>query len=141
MAVFACKNNSRPYENSMGIKPGTLAQLDTIHYTTINWLDSSKDFGTVKEGDTVYVKFRFQNTGKHPLFLTDVHPSCGCTVADYPKDVFMPGKGGEVTASFFSSTHPGFIHKTVIVSSNTSNGIKHQLSFSGQVIDSLKRNK
>jgi hypothetical protein len=134
----ACHNTINTYENKMGIHPGVIAQIDTANYTTIEWEDTVKNFGTVHEGDSVFIKFSFKNTGEKALFLTTVQPSCGCTVADFPKNAILPGKGGEVIAMFNSKDHPGYIHKTIMVTTNTSNRINHLLSFIGQVKDSFQ---
>ena len=131
--INACHNTVNPYENNLGIKPGVIAQIDTANYTRIEWEDTVRNFEEVKEGDSVFIKFRFKNTGDKILFITSVQPSCGCIVADYPQNAIQPGNGGEVTAAFYSRYHSGYIHKTITVITNTSNGINHLLSFAGQV--------
>jgi hypothetical protein len=135
--LSACRNTVNTYENDLGIKPSVIAAIDTPNYTKIEWVDTAVNFGILKEGDSVFVKFRFKNTGDKALFLTEVEPSCGCTVADYPKHAILPGEGGELTATFNSRGHPGFTHKTIIVTTNTSNRIKQLLLFTGEVKDSL----
>ena len=134
----ACHNTINTYENNLGIKPGVVAQIDTANYTTIEWEDTVRNFGIIKEGDSVLLRFGFKNTGDKALFLTTVQPSCGCTVVDFPQYAILPGKGGEIIATFNSRYHPGYIHKTIMVTTNTSNKIKHLLSFIGQVKDSLQ---
>ena len=134
---FSCKskeqNNSAPYQNDLGINPATLAQIDTIHYTTIEWDSLAKDFGVIDYGDSVLIQFRFKNTGIHPLFLSSVRPSCGCTVPAYPKDAIMPGEEKQLIANFHSIGQADIIHKTILVTSNTLNGVKHLLTISGRV--------
>src|SRR5690606_6968881 len=61
------------------------AQTDTANFSTIHWIDSLKDFGSAKMGDKVKLVYTFENTGDKPLFITQVRPTCGCTVADYTK--------------------------------------------------------
>ena len=41
------------------------ATNDTLNYTTIQWLDTLINFGTVKQGEKVTVKFKCLNTGKN----------------------------------------------------------------------------
>ena len=134
---FSCKskeqNNTAPYQNDLGIKPATLAQIDTVHYTTIEWDSFAKDFGIIDYGDSVLVRFRFKNTGVHPLFLSSVRPSCGCTVPVYPKNAVMPGEENELIVNFHSIGQADIIHKTILVTSNTLNGVKHLLTISGRV--------
>lgn len=38
------------------------------------------------------VRFDFQNIGKSPLILHDVHGYCGCIEASFSKTPIMPGK-------------------------------------------------
>src|SRR5258705_5740529 len=111
----ACHNTINTYKNDLGIKPGVIAQIDTANYTTIEWEDTVRNFGTAKEGDSVFIKFRFKNTGNKALFLATVRPSCGCTVADFPKNAILPGTGGEATATFTTRGHSGYIHTTIMV--------------------------
>jgi len=116
------------------IKAPANAQKDTANFTTIHWIDSLKDFGTAKMGDKVKIAYSFENTGNKPLFITEVRPTCGCTVADYTKTAVMPGKKGNVTAEF-DTNHgvPGSVRKSIVVSSNTTNDTHFVLGFTGKV--------
>ena len=64
---------------------------DTASFTTMQWIDSVKDYGKITEGQKLEVLFRFKNTGNKPLVIESVHPSCGCTVADPPKEPIARG--------------------------------------------------
>lgn len=135
--LYSCDNKNQtpvsPYANDLGIKPATLAQIDTTNYTTIEWIDRVKDFGTIKYGDSVLLTFRFKNTGIHPLFLSAVKPSCGCTVPHYPAEAIMPGGENELTTNFHSIGQAESVHKTILVTSNTSNGVTHLLTIKGRI--------
>lgn len=107
---------------------------DTAKHTTIRWIDSTQNFGTVKKGTQVKLVFHFENTGTNPLYITSVQPSCGCTVADYSKEAILPGKQGSISA-VCDSNHgvPGSVRKSIIVSSNTSNDPNYVLAFTGEI--------
>jgi hypothetical protein len=45
------------------------------------------NFGEMKEGTLANVDFKFTNTGKGPLILNTVQPSCGCTTPEWPKEL------------------------------------------------------
>jgi hypothetical protein len=78
------------------------------------------DFGEAVEGEIVKARFELTNTGKEPLKILDVRPSCGCTVADYSKETIAPGKKGWVEAKVDTDGLPGGeIAKTVTVMANT----------------------
>ncbi len=63
--------------------------------------NTEHDFGTIKRGQAQSTIFKFTNTGKSPLIITDVKVSCGCTAPSYPKNKpIAPGKSGEIQIAF-----------------------------------------
>jgi hypothetical protein len=102
---------------------------DSARYTTIQWVDSARDFGTIPEGQKVEVAFRFRNTGVSPLVITQVRPSCGCTIAAQPNEPIAPGAEGHITATFNSQGHPGINRKTLFVTANTKGSQNYSLHF------------
>ncbi|MGI8950608.1 MAG: DUF1573 domain-containing protein [Chitinophagaceae bacterium] len=140
--LTSCFSNNDPYSNNLGIKSSIVAQLDTANYTTIFWEDSVKNFGIIKSRDSILIKFNFKNTGSKPLFISEVRPSCGCTVVSYPQDLIQPGKTKTLTATFNTfSYHSGYVRKTINVVSNTKNNTHHYLIFYGEIKDSTDFNK
>ena len=114
--------------------PANSHLADTANFTTIQWLDSVVDFGTITQGEKIRLQFKFKNTGKKPLFITNVRAGCGCTVPNYTKEAVAPGAMGEVTAEFDTNkSAAGNVHKNVVVHTNTSNGNEHNLIFTGNV--------
>ena len=89
--------------------PTTSIQFETKRY----------DFGVVTSGDKVKKKFKFTNTGKEPLIISDVKTSCGCTASDYPKEPVAPGESAEIEAVFDTSGKSGAQTKNVTVMANT----------------------
>lgn len=132
LCILAC-NNKNPYANNLGIEPALVAQIDTAHYTYIQWKDSIINFGTIKEGDSVVLKYKFSNSGQTPLFILGTRPACGCTVTNFSQDPIMPGKNSFITAVFKSMNHPGATYKTINVTTNTRNRRNHLLIFKGIV--------
>ncbi|MES1225713.1 MAG: DUF1573 domain-containing protein [Bacteroidota bacterium] len=102
---------------------------DTANFTTIQWIDSVKDYGKITEGQKLEVLYRFKNTGNKPLIIESVRPSCGCTVADPPKEPVAPGAEGEIKGSFDSNGKSGQQHKTIFVMANTKGVQNHELAF------------
>lgn len=72
------------------------------------------DSGKVPVGQPVETTFKIENKGTAPLTITQVHPSCGCTVADYDK-VIAPGATGEVRTKVDTTAMAGPIAKAVTV--------------------------
>jgi len=107
------------------------ALTDSTKFTTIQWLDSTyRDFGTIAEGQQLDVAFRFRNTGRTPLVIARVQPSCGCTIAEQPKEPIAPGAEGQIRATFNSAGRPGVNHKTLFVTANTKGTQNYSLQFS-----------
>ncbi len=110
---------------------------DSSKFTTIQWLDSAVDFGSKKMGDIVNITFTCKNTGNKPLYLYNVHPSCGCTLADYTKEPIAPGQEGKINAQFDTKkSHPGAVYKAIFVTTNNSNPAPPSLRFSGIILAS-----
>ena len=86
--------------------------------TTVQLIDSVYDFGTVADGKMVEYRFRFMNTGKHPLVITNAQASCGCTVPEKPEKPIMPGETGSIKVSFNSKDRKGHQSKIINVESN-----------------------
>lgn len=76
------------------------------------------DFGTIKEGVQAEYVFKFTNTGKEPLVITNVQASCGCTTPKWTKEPIKPGESGSVTAIYNSKGRPGNFNKAVTITSN-----------------------
>jgi len=127
-----------PYVNSLHLSPAYLASLDTVNYTSIQWQDTIRDFGTIREGDSVSFGYKFRNTGDKPLLLMNVRTSCGCTVARFPQKAFFPGEESEISVIFRSSGHPGPVLKSVTVVANTGNNVAHIMVFKGNVLPQKK---
>lgn len=112
----ACQSSeNKPAESSISAAPVN----EPAPVTTIQWLDSAFNKGTITEGEKIEIVYRFKNTGEKPLIIKDVRPSCGCTVAEKPQEPIAPGKEGSIKAVFDSQNKPGPSHKTITVISNT----------------------
>jgi hypothetical protein len=78
----------------------------------------SHDFGIVTNGEKVKYEFRFKNTGKTPLIISNAEASCGCTVPEYPREPIVPGGEGTISVVFDSSGRIGMQNKLISVYSN-----------------------
>lgn len=105
-------------KDKLAATPTTAVELKDP--TTVQLIDSIFDFGSTEEGKVVEHNYQFKNTGTKPLVVSNVHASCGCTVADKPEKPILPGEMGSILVKFNSEHRPGEAHKTVTVSSNAS---------------------
>jgi hypothetical protein len=76
------------------------------------------NFGNLEEGAPADHIFEFKNTGKEPIIIERVQPSCGCTTPEWTKEPIAPGKTGIVKASYGTQGRPGAFDKTLTVFSN-----------------------
>jgi hypothetical protein len=113
-------------------EPGNVA-VAGAGTTSIQWLDSVKNLGTLTEGAKVEVSFRFRNSGDRPLVINGVTASCGCTVPEKPAEPVAPGEEGSIKAVFDSKGRTGMNHKTVTVYANTEQPM-HPLVFEVEVV-------
>ncbi len=86
--------------------------------TTVQIIDSSFNFGKIKDGEIVEYNFRFKNTGSKPLIITNASASCGCTIPEKPEAPIPTGDTGFIKVKFNSAGKAGMVHKNVTVSSN-----------------------
>jgi hypothetical protein len=101
--------------------------------TTVQWLDSTQNFGKVTDGEKVVITFHFKNTGTKPLIISNVQASCGCTVPSKPEEPIAPGAEGKITAEFNSEGRVGKALKNLNVTANTKEGVA-VLTFEGEVL-------
>jgi hypothetical protein len=76
-----------------------------------------KDVGTVAQGEVVDVDFKIINEGGDPLQIKAVRPTCGCTVADYDKEIAAGGEGF-VKAKLDTKDFSGPISKSILIMTN-----------------------
>jgi hypothetical protein len=124
--LISCRQSDTKSNN------GSSMQLpkDSSLNTKITWLDSTtRDFGSIPEGQKLEVAYRFMNSGNKPLIIARVQPSCGCTVAEQPDEPIMPGKEGVIKASFNSEGRIGINHKKIYVIANTGGSQSNEIEF------------
>jgi len=70
--------------------------------TTIEFPDTTFDFGEIEEGEKVNHVYVFKNTGSEPLVISNAKGSCGCTVPDWPREPIPAGGTGEIKVQYDS---------------------------------------
>ena len=71
--------------------------------------------------------FPFTNTGSHPVTITNVHTSCGCTTAGLDKRTYAPGESGEITAVFHPADRTGLQEKYITITTDEPNPQPYQV--------------
>ncbi len=139
LMVVACNNKTEGSEETK-INPEIVNNPATANGATdsskmpaFEFSETSFDFGTLKTGASATHEFRFKNSGKGELLITQAKGSCGCTQPEYPKDPIAPGGEGVIKVTFNSTGISGQIAKTVTLLANTIPNTK-VLTISGEVI-------
>lgn len=91
------------------------------------------DYGTINQNDNGERTFKFINTGKSPIVITNVKTSCGCTVPSYAKTPILPGETSEIKVKY-ATNRIGVFKKTITVMSNASESNKI-LKIKGEVLN------
>jgi len=102
--------------------------------TEITFERDLHDFGEIIQGENVSTEFKFTNTGKNDLIITDAHGSCGCTVPEWPKEPIPPGGSGAIKVAFNSANRSSVFNKTVTVTTNTIPSSTSKLIIKGTII-------
>jgi len=79
--------------------------------------EEKHDFGKIPQGTPVTTIFEFTNVGTEPLILTNVQPTCGCTIADYTKTPVKAGEKGQIKITYNAAAAYPF-NKGITVTSN-----------------------
>jgi len=86
----------------------------------IEFKRTTVDYGKIEYGSDGVRVFEFTNTGDAPLVITKVKSTCGCTVPTKPDGAIAPGEKGVIRVKY-DTKRPGFIRKTITVTSNATN--------------------
>lgn len=119
-------------------QPAPIMQSDLVDAakkqpeTTLALSEPSFDFGKIKKGDVVEHVYEVTNTGKNPLIISSVQPTCGCTVPDYTKEPILPNQKGKITLKFNSANFDGVVHKSAEVYANVAQ-VPIELTFTADI--------
>jgi len=117
--------------------PLTADGMDTVaaaRKATMDFTDTTHDFGKVHEKEVVEHDFVFTNNGKSPLIINSATGSCGCTVASYPRTPVPPGKTDTMKVTFNSAGKHGHQLKSVTIHTNTL-GCIHMLYITADIAE------
>lgn len=81
------------------------------------------DFGKIPQGKPVTYDFTFTNVGTEPIIITEVRPSCGCSVAEFTKTPVKPGEQGKISVTYNAAAKAPFT-KNFTIRSNTKTPVK-----------------
>lgn len=100
------------------------ASAQTDNKAEFKFAEEKHDFGKVPQGKPVTTDFVYTNIGVEPLILTEVKPTCGCTIADYTKTPVKKGEKGSIKITYNAAVEAPF-NKTIVVTSNAKTPTKY----------------
>lgn len=135
--ISACSNNQSPSSEptTNDIQIGNKNQLPIIDFE-----EEEHDFGKIIQGEKLRYDFKFTNVGKGNLVISSAAASCGCTVADFPKEPIPPGKTSKITVEFNSEGKSGYIEKTITVVTNSEPNTQI-LKIKADIVEPSKKNQ
>src|SRR5882672_1293862 len=66
----------------------------------LSWEKKKIEFTSKIGEEVVRTAYRFTNTGKTPVSVLDIKPSCGCVATSLEKFDYAPGESGEIKITF-----------------------------------------
>ncbi|MFW0716650.1 DUF1573 domain-containing protein [Pedobacter sp. N23S346] len=115
LSFTACRNANNSTAEVAGSNNKTVVSPDA---PVIVFEREIFDFGKIAQGEKVNHEFKFKNTGKSPLIISNATATCGCTVPEFPKEPILPGKEGVIKVTFNSQGKEGMQDKVITVNSN-----------------------
>ena len=100
----------------------------------LKFKDTKKNFGFVKKGELVKVKFEFTNIGNEPLLILDSKTECSCTTIDFPKTPILPNASSFIIVIFDTKSAYDRQDRVVEIISNSKNKIQ-KIRFKGVVLN------
>ncbi|WP_369818100.1 DUF1573 domain-containing protein [Pedobacter sp. R20-19] len=120
LSFTACRNANNSTDQATGSKSNTVASADA---PVIVFEREIFDFEKIDQGEKVTHEFKFKNTGKSPLIISNATATCGCTVPVVPTEPILPGKEGVIKVVFNSAGKEGMQDKVITVNSNANPAI------------------
>lgn len=139
MAFASCtQNNAQQNTKEAGAAPVAASTTAAANVPAspdapvMTFEKESYDFGKIKQGEKVLYDFKFKNTGRTPLIVSNATATCGCTIPEPPKDPIKPGGEGVIKVVFNSANKRGMQDKVVTITSNGNPGT-NEVHLTGEV--------
>jgi len=122
VAFTSCKDDAKSKVNEENVAAAAERDATVGDFPTISFEEEEHDFGTIVNGTPVETIFKYTNTGKSPLVVSNIKSSCGCTVPqDWNKEPLAPGQSAQFTVKF-NGKGANQVTKTVTLTTNTEAG-------------------
>lgn len=134
IALLASCNSANSTNKSADSTSTKAANVPTGDLPVMKFERDTHDFGKIKGGESVHYDFKFTNTGKTPLIITNATATCGCTKPEFPKTPIAPGASDIIKVTFNSTGKMGLQDKQITVTANT-NPAETRVHLVGEVLN------
>jgi len=122
-AMFSCGDSASSRVKEENVESAKARVAEAQKGFPVMTFDKTKhDFGDMIEGDVEETTFKFKNTGKTALIITNARATCGCTIPNYPSKPIQVGEEGEIKVKFNSRGKHGKQNKQITLTTNTESG-------------------
>lgn len=120
--LSSCGDDASSRVNQKNVAKVEQEAVKNANAPVMTFEETKYDFGEMIEGDVLETVFKFKNTGKSPLIITNARASCGCTIPDYSREPIAVGEEGVIKVKFNSRGKHGKQNKRVTLTTNTDKG-------------------
>jgi hypothetical protein len=117
LLLFIASMSYAGLAQNAAVKTDSTAKADNPNAPEMTFETEMHDYGTIKQGADGGCEFKFKNTGKEPLVISNARGSCGCTVPTWPKEPIMKGQTATIKVHY-DTKRVGAFTKTVTIESN-----------------------
>jgi hypothetical protein len=80
---------------------------DSAAVQKATWIETTYDYGKIRQGTKVTHNFSVSNAGKRDLYIRKTKSNCGCLKTSATTDTIAPGMSGYITIEFDSYNKEG----------------------------------
>lgn len=121
--VAASMEGHEGHNHEMEVKdtplPSNTVEIESGPAAKFEFVETTYEYGEVKQGDVVEHTFKFKNVGEVPLIIQNATASCGCTVPNPPKEPIAVGETAEIDVRFDTKGKIGMQNKRITINANT----------------------
>ena len=116
--IYSCGQKEQTATDMVNIPASAEGGVNKNNLPEMKFEEEIFDFGTITQGEKVTHDFKFNNTGKSNLIISNAYGSCGCTVPEVPKKPIPAGEGNIIRVTFDSDGKSGIVTKEVSLLTN-----------------------
>ena len=118
LVILGSCNQNNSSKNYMYV-PNQINKQNKKDYPKIKFSKLNYDFGILKKGDVISDYIIFKNDGEKDLIISNVKSSCGCTVAEWPKNPISANQYDSLFFKLNTSLLNGKISKNITIITNS----------------------